>query len=352
MAEYISFQPSDFFSPKLWTGTGAENAITGVGFQPDLVWAKQRSGTEYHEVCDAVRGATKILYTNADSAEGTNAQTLKTFDADGYTLGTSLGWNGNTSTYVGWNWKAGTTTGLSGGTITPSSYSINATAGIGVYAYAGTGSNGTIAHGLGTGSKFIIVKNISDPAGYTWRCTSSRMQIDSGAYYVLYLSTTANETNDATAFNSTLLGDTVFNLGTSAGTNASGSNYIAYLFSSKKGFSAFGTYKGTGDASISPFIYTGFRPAYTMIKQSSGSGTYGWYILDSKRAGYNPDNEDLLANTTGAEDDSNNFWDLLSNGFKIKTAGGNVNTSGSIYTYAAFAEFPLVSSNDIPTVAR
>ena len=201
---------SSFMNTVLYTGTGAENAITGVGFQPDLAWAKQRSGTEYHEVCDAVRGATKILYTNADSAEGTNAQTLKTFDADGYTVGTSLGWNGNTSTYVGWNWKAGTTSGISGGTITPSAYSFNTTSGFSAVAYTGTGSNATVPHGIGADPKMIIVKSTSLTAN--WMVYHSSIATDAETDY-LNLNNINMPGDNNTIWNDTAPTSSVFSLG-------------------------------------------------------------------------------------------------------------------------------------------
>ena len=352
MAEYISFQPSDFFSTKLYTGTGSSNAITGVGFQPDFTWIKNRDAADFHVLTDAVRGATKYWRSDNSAVEATDAESLKSFDSDGFTVGTQAEVNTNTEKYVSWNWKAGTTSGLSGGTITPTGYSLNTTAGQSIIAYTGAGAAGTVPHGLGKTPAMIIVKCLGD--GYSGMVYNAGINngVTPADYYIKIDGTGDQEdAYGAGAWNDTLPTSTVFSVG--GNNHTSGSfDYIAYCFADIKGYSKFGAYTGTGDASISPFIYTGFRPAYTMIKQSSGSGTYGWYILDSKRAGYNPDNEDLLANTTGVEDDTNNFWDLTSTGFKIKTAGGNINTSGSVYVYAAFAEFPLVSSNDVPTVAR
>ena len=343
MAAYISFQPSDFFSPKLYTGTGSSNAITGVGFQPDMVWVKQRSGTEYHEVCDAVRGATKNIYPNANSAEGTNGQALKTFDADGYTLGTSLGWNQNTSTYVGWNWKAGTTTGLSGGTITPTSYSINTTSGFGIYNYTGTGSAGTIAHGLGVAPTMMIVKKYNTTGD--WYVYHKDMP--SGNGYHLRLNANSAEAS-GTEWNSTDPTSTVFSLGANSNVNASGATFIAYVFAPIKGYSKFGEYTGNGNAD-GTFVYTGFRPAFVLTKKTSG--TDDWGLFDNKREGFNPENDVFYPNLTSAEVDNDSI-NILSNGFKPRATHGWINQSGATYIYAAFAEFPFVSSNSIPTVAR
>ena len=348
MAEYISFQPSDFFNNVLYNGTGVAQSITGVGFQPDLTWIKCRTNAEWHNLVDAVRGDTKYSYSNSNVGEATDSDRVTSFDADGFTLGTDVNVNINSHTFVSWNWKAGTTSGLSGGTLTPTAYSINTTSKCGIYTYSGTGATATIAHGLGVAPGLIIVKRTDTTAD--WAVYQEKNTAAPATDYLL-LNTTANTDDDVNLWNDTAPTSTVFTIKSDAKVNNGSGTYVAYCFAPVKGYSKFGSYIGNGNAD-GPFVYTGFRPAYTMIKQSSGSGTYGWYILDSKRAGYNPDNEDLLANTTGVEDTTNNFWDLCSNGFKIKTAGGNVNTSGSVYTYVAFAEFPIVSSNDVPVVAR
>ena len=146
---YISFQPSDYFNNKLYTGTGSSNALTGVGFQPDMVWVKGRDYAYNHVVSDSVRGE-KQIYPNLTNAQDSNTGEITSFDSDGFTVGTGGDVNYNTRTFAAWNWKAGTTTGLSGGTLTPSSYSFNATSGFGIYAYTGTGSAATIPHGIGS----------------------------------------------------------------------------------------------------------------------------------------------------------------------------------------------------------
>ena len=185
--------------------------------------------------------------------------------------------NDNAETYVSWNWNAATTTGLSGGTITPSSYSINADAGIGIYKYAGTGSNGTIAHGLGAGNKFLWVKNTSSTGGVNWKCIHSNL---ASSVENVYLNLNSAEYGEAATFNSTFPGDTVFNLGTNAGTNASGNDYIAYLFCSKTGFSQMGTYTGNNNAN-GPLIYTGFRPGFILIKGTAN--VWDWEAFDNER---------------------------------------------------------------------
>ena len=342
MAEYISFQPSDFFNPKLYTGTGAELAITGVGFQPDFVWNKERSGTEGQNWTDSVRGATKYIMSNNDDTESTNVQSLKSFDSDGFTLGTFDGMNTNTETYASWNWKAGTTSGITGGTITPSSYSINTTSGFGIYAYAGTGSAGTIAHGLGVAPKFMVIKSLSENNTdfVTW---ISPMAVNE----YMYMNSLASKTSDTDFMNSILPSSTLISLGNKANVNGSGETFIAYVFAEKKGFSKMGQY--TGNASTDgAFVYTGFRPAYVLAKGTPGS--YNWNVFDNKRPAYNPADPPLWANSSAAQVDPYPI-DLLSNGFKGKTVSSQVNSALN-YAYVAFAEFPIVSSNDVPGVAR
>ena len=346
---YISFQPSDFFSPKLYTGDGVAigsggQAITGVGFQPDMVWVKQRSGTEKHDLCDAVRGTTKTVTPNSDAIEVTNTETLTTFGADGFTVGNSGSWNNNTSTYASWNWKAATTSGITGGTITPSSYSINTTSGCGIYAYAGTGSAGTIAHGLGVAPKFMTIKCLN-AASTDWVTWISPMAVNE----YMYLNSYASKTSSTAFMNSVLPSSTLISLGDAANVNGSGKTFIAYVFAEKKGYSRFGGYTGTGDVN-GPFIYTGFRPALVLIKNATGS-SMSWTLRGSGLNPFNPADGHVVPNETAAEASSKDI-DILSNGFKARTTDGGVNGSGNTISYAAWAEFPIVSSNDVPTVAR
>ena len=347
MAEYISFQPSDYFSTKIWTGTGASNAITGVGFQPDMVWAKSRSAAESHALCDAVRGATKIIYPNANNAEGTVAETLKTFDSDGYTIGTNSGWNTSAETYAAWNWKAGTTSGLTGGTITPNSYSFNTTSGCSIIEFDGNGSAGaTVPHGLGVAPDMVIVKKSSSTAHWTI------YHAGLGATKYLTFATVA-AVAATNRWNDTAPTSTVFSLGTDTDVNGSGVTYMAYCFAGINGFSKFGTYVGNAD-NDGPFLYTGFKPSFVVTKRTDS--TSDWVMKTA--AVYDPpmnvNEKYLYANSDQAEVDSAAFafFDFLSNGFKWRNSDAAINASAADYVYMAFAESPIVSSNDIPTVAR
>ena len=342
MAAYISFQPSDNFSTKLYNGNNSTQSITGVGFQPDLTWLKSydTAGT-YHYLTDSVRGVGKQLYSNSDSSQGSNPAVITAFDSDGFSLGDASDTNGSGVDCVAWSWKAGTTSGLSGGTITPSSYSINATAGIGIYKWTGTGATGTIAHGLGTAPKMMIIKSLGVAAN--WGVYNEAI----GNSNTLFLDLTNAETA-RTYWDSTSPTSTVFTVKDGV-VNDTGSDYIAYVFADVNGFSKMGSYTGNGNAD-GPFVYTGFRPAFTICKIYDGN-TNNWKMVDDKRPGYNLNNKTLNADSTAVEGTEDNC-DYTANGFKIRRNGNDVNGSGYKYIYMAFAEFPLVSSNSKAGVAR
>jgi hypothetical protein len=345
---YITFQPNDYFNTKLYDGTGSTNNITGVGFQPDWVWIKKRSASGQHQLFDSVRGVTKRLYSDAGDAESTSATTLTTFGTDGFTVGSNSGINANGSNIVSWNWKAGTTSGITTNgttTITPSAYSFNQTSGFSIVKYTGNGTAGAyLAHGLGAAPEIIFAKS-TNLAGEPWQVYSKSLGNDKR----LFLNLTNAETS-ATEWNSTTPDSVNIRLGDGTHINSSGNTFIAYCFTPIQGFSSMGAYKGNGSTN-GAFIYTGFKPAFIIFKRTSG--TDNWVMIDNKRLGYNELNYGLFPNTTAVEQtDSDNRFDLLSNGFKIRNSGGYTNTSGQDYLYMAFAEEPLVSSNGIPATAR
>jgi len=344
---YISFQPNDYFNTKLYTGTGAENAVTGVGFQPDWTWIKNASsGSNYdHTLYDAVRGATKQLYSNQTNGQYTEAQGLKSFDSDGFTNGTDAKGNSNGSTLVSWNWKAnGQGSSNTDGTINTTYTSANTTSGFSISQYTGTGSAATIGHGLGAVPKMIIVKRTNTTGGWTVYHSSV------GNTKYLYLNTTAAEDTASSIWNNTSPTSSVFTVGTDGEVNGSGSTYIAYCFAEKKGFSKFGSYTGNGEASDNAFIYTGFKPAFVLIKATDVDE---WRIYDNKRANpFNVIDVRLKANSSDAESSGNNECDFLSNGIKIRSNSGGVGSSGQTYIYMAFSEESIVSSNGVPATAR
>ena len=349
MAQYIDFQPSDFFNTITWTGTGATNALTGVGFQPDFTWIKGRSVAYDHILQDAARGATYQLNSNNTDGQTNRTDELTSFDADGFTLGvdsTEGVVNNSGDTYVGWNWKMGTTTGISGGTITPTAYSFNATQKQSVIHYPGSDSNTEVPHGLGVAPGLIIIKKLN-ASGNDWR-VYSQGTFTTTASNSLFLNETDASTSESERV--TVVTSTTSSVATGGSINGSGNNYIAYCFASVPGYSKISTYTGNGNAN-GAFVHTGFRVGFVMTKRTNNTGP--WMMFDDKRAGYNEANYIIYANTNATEDaGATPRIDLLSNGFKMRNADVDHNGDGSSYCYMAFAKYPFVSSNNVPTVAR
>jgi hypothetical protein len=319
---------------------------TGVGFQPDWVWIKRRSGATDNGLYDAVRGVTEQLESNNTDAETTEVTGLTAFGTDGFTVGALAQLNTSSATYVAWNWLgANTTVSNTDGSIT-SSVSANTTSGFSIVSYTGTGSAGTVGHGLGSAPKMVICKTRSTTGEWiTWHT-----EIDIQAK--LSLNTTDAVYNPGTGiyWNSTLPTSSVFSVGTSGSVNGSGTTYIAYCFAEKQGYSKFGSYTGNGDAD-GTFVYTGFKPAIVIVKSSSA--VESWYTYDNKRttSGGNEVDKYLLPNQNIAEG-TFGAWDFLSNGFKARQNWSGNNSSGVTYIYMAFAENPFVTSTGVPATAR
>ena len=341
-------KPNLYFNTKLYTGNSSTQSITGVGFQPDLVWIKSRSVAEWHQLHDSVRGVAKYFFTNSTSGDNErdpNDQ-VTSFDSNGFSLGAAANdsVNTNSATYVAWNWLADNTSGSSNtdGSIT-STVSANTTSGFSIVSYTGTGSNATVGHGLGSIPKMIIVKRRSgaDP----WRVQHGSL----GSQYHLILNETNASATGTNVWNDTEPTSSVFTISTDRAVNGSGDTFIAYCFAEKKGFSKFGSYTGNGN-NDGAFIYTGFKPAFVINKIYSGT-TSSWNIFDNKRDGFNDQNKQLYADLSNAEASGGKI-DLLSNGFKVRSSSDEVNGSGYGYIYMAFAENPLVGTNNIPATAR
>ena len=339
--------PTIYFNTVLYTGNATGRTITGVGFEPNLVWGKVRSEAQDHVLVDSIRGATKQLYSSDSAAEQTEAQGLTGFDSDGFTLGTHAYFNGNSKTYVAWNWKAGTAftndasaTGI--GSI-DSAGSVNTDAGFSIVSWTGTGSAGTIKHGLSTAPSMIIIKNRS--SAYDWTVGHNSL----GWTNVVFLNLTTASQGD-TQFNNTAPTSSVFSIGTPLMANKSGDSIIAYCFSEKKGYSKFSSFVGNGNAD-GTFIYTGFKPAWVMWKRTDA--TNDWYIYDNKRNSFNTMGRRLEANQSDAEVNSGSaIVDFLSNGYKFRGTDPSWNVSGGNFIYMAFAESPFVTSTGVPATAR
>ena len=304
-----------YFDATLYTGNGTSQSIVNSGaMQPDLVWAKQRSSTQWHRLIDAVRGTNKVLYSNDTSAEFTDSTQLTAFNSNGFSVGSEAGWNANAATYVGWQWKEGATQGFD------------------IVTYTGNGVAGrTISHSLGVTPAMTIVKDRSNGTnGWpVWHRAYAGTQ-------TLYLeSTTALLTRDRV----TAVSSTTFTVGSHTEVNNNGNTYVAYLFSEVAGFSRFGSYTGNGSAD-GPFVFCGFRPRWVMIKRTDTTGN--WAIHDTARSTFNQIGDYLLANASDAEVGGSVLAiDALSNGFKVRVTQANENASGGTYIFMAMAEHPF-----------
>jgi len=352
--------PSEYFHVQLYTGNNAtDRAITNDAnagdFKPDWLWIKNRDAASTHMTFDSSRlasgEATLNLRANASNAEADKVDVFGGFETDGFTVdGSDSDTNSNGHKFVAWQWKCnGGTSSASGsesGTNLAYDFQVNTTSKFMINKYTGRGSSST----LNLGNQFT-------PA---WMLFKNRSQADDWVVYHhkntdnphtdhLHLNTTAATSDDEQMFEDVVFAADEINLGTNHEVNADGENYVAYAFASVQGYSKFGSYTGNGNAD-GPFVYTGFKPAWLMIKVFSGN-TGGWDMYDNKRGSYNGQIAMLQANDNGAEQTADGV-DFLSNGFKIRHTSGNQNGSGNTHIYMAFAEHPFVSSEGVPVTAR
>jgi len=354
-------KPNLYFNTVLNTGNNASpKSITGVGFKPDFVWSKTRTSGNNHTLFDSVRGAgaNKELLSNETGIEGSGLTGtygyVSTFNSDGFTAITGsvnfAYYNNTGDTYVNWNWLgSNTTTSNTSGTIS-STVCVNTTSGFSVVGWTGNGTNGaTVGHGLGSTPKMIIIKNRSATSAWLVQHIglSGAPKANSST-----LTLTSSNTNGCILLQEP---DPQITYSFDAQINGSGNSMIAYCFADVKGYSKFGSYTGNGSSPNGPFIYTGFKPAFVIIKSSTVSGISRWLMKDNKRNTYNVVANNLIADVASVENtDDNDYVDFLSNGFKITalSTSANTNNSGQTYIYMAFAENPLVGTNNIPTTAR
>tara|TARA_R110000823_G_scaffold79380_1_gene180847 strand:- start:61 stop:1086 length:1026 start_codon:yes stop_codon:yes gene_type:complete len=330
--------PELYFQTKLYTGTGSSNAITLDGsenMQPDWVWIKCRDDSHNHQVFDSVRGVHKRMRTDTNGAETSSTESLKSFDSDGFTLGTQANVNASASgdnSFVAWNWKK------------------TATAGFDIVSYTGNGSNRTISHSLSAVPKMMIVKNRDATEEWTIYHAGNT---SAPATDYLALNTNGATTDSNTRWNDTAPTSSVFTVGTSGVVNANGQKFIAYLFAEKQGYSKFGSYVGNNNANGN-FIYTGFKPAFFFVKNATEAG-YAWELFDNKRNATdgvgNIIKNRLFPDTSAVEGtNSDGYCDFVSNGVKIRKAGDS--NSANTYIYWAIAENPFVTSGGVATTAR
>ena len=325
--------PQKNFNTITYTGNGSDgNSITGVGFQPDLVWVKNLSGSNAHQIYDSNRGTGKLLSSNNTDSEQTYSSVLQSFDSDGFTAGTSGGINGSGNNLVAWCWKAngGTTASNGNGSIT-ATVQANTAAGFSIATYTspGSGTNHTVGHGL-SGVDFIITKDRDST--FNWYCFHKSVPDKTFRLN----STTANFSYSNWSMGSSTWGSE------DGYTHNSTDKFVAYCWQNVEGFQKFGTYVGNGNTD-GPFIYTGFRPRFIITKSSTT--TSGWNLRDSARSTSNPVNRVSQADTTSAELTSNYDTDFLSNGFKIRASGADSNSNGDTYFYAAWGDVPFKYNN-------
>ena len=337
----------------LYTGTGqggSDRQITGVGFQPDMVWIKNRSASQEHVLVDAVRGATKSLTPDEGVVEATNDIRVGAFISDGFQLGSGdvqNRVNGDGNGMVAWNWKAnGSGSANTDGSIS-STVSVNTTAGFSIVKWTGTAALATIGHGLGVAPRFIMIKDMEQADN--WNCYHASLGNDSHMHINL---------NNAASGSSTYWQDTdptssVFSIGSTNDINYSGHDFIAYCFAEKAGYSKFSSFSGNGSID-GPFLYTGFKPSFALIKNTISASD--WNIYDNKRStsgGYNESDYSLVGNTDAAEDTSTSYndIDMLCNGIKIREDNGDCNGSGQKLIYVAFGQ-PVISNGGTTATAR
>tara|TARA_A100001391_G_scaffold103255_1_gene68796 strand:+ start:687 stop:1751 length:1065 start_codon:yes stop_codon:yes gene_type:complete len=342
------------FDTKLYAGSSSNVTVSGLEFQPDWIWLKNRSATDNHAVVDAVRGSGsygyKNLYPNLSDGEyvpaSGNASVLS-IASSSFVVGQNSNTNGNGENFVAWHWKAnGQGSSNTSGSINTTYTSVNTTAGFSISTYTGNGTDGaTVGHGLGVAPKVVMIKN---------RSTASRDWIfhnpDIIGTQVLFLNTDAakltNSGGVADQFNTTTirLND---GSGGAQGINHNGDNYVMYCFAEKTGYSKFGSYNGNGSTD-NAFIYTGFKPTFFMTKRYSD--TARWCMWDSARDPDNPVEKLIYANENSAEGGSP-YLEFMSNGIKIIDGNSKWGANGSNYTYMAFGQ-SLVGTNNVPATAR
>jgi len=336
--------PEKYFQCKLYTGNGSTQSITFDGtsdMRPDMNWTKVRSETGSHRLTDIIRGLDNPVFPNGNDAEG-DEDNYTSFDSDGFSLKNNSV-NENTRTYVSWCWNAAASNAANSDGNIASVVRANTTSGFSIVTYTGNATSGQgVGHGLGIAPKFISIKNRDQNDTWIAFTTAVDLSLD-------YFTNGWQDRNTKGDSGLDVPTTSIFDIHSDAHQNATGEKYVAYCWAEVQGFSKIGNYAGNGNAD-GPFVYTGFKPAFVLIKNSGRSST-SWTLYDNKRPGYNSDNAYLLPDANDVEASDKDI-DLLSNGFKPLLSNNAVNTSGDTYIYMAFAEAPFVNSKGIPNNAR
>ena len=368
--------PTDYFNTVLYTGTGSIQTISGVGFQSDFTWIKSRSAADQHNAFDAVR-TNGLLVPNTNAVQGdTGGGWLRSWDSDGFSVDVNGPVNTSADTYVAWNWKAsgaptadnsagvgatptagsvkidGSNLGSAlAGSIAATRISANTTSGFSIVKFTNNNIAGaTIAHGLSQAPEMLFTKITT--SAYSWYMYHVRMDATAPEDYVMYLDNDSARSDDAGPWNDAKPSASVFTLGAEGTNSVGGVDVVSYCFHSVEGYSKMGGYIGNGNAD-GPFIYTGFRPAYIMIKVAPSWSGGHWHLFDTKRYTYNETTNttttgltaDNATNDGGGGGEGAGPIDILSNGFKIRNNNGNDNANGDNILYMAFAESPFKTAN-------
>ena len=341
--------PSAHFQVTSYSGNGSTQAVANAGnsdLQPDWVWIKERNNAISSRVFDSSRGVQKRMFTNNNSQETTQSNSLTAFSSDGFSLGDSESVNGGSDTYIAMQWKAGgasTSTNNDGDVAT--TVQANTTAGFSIMTYTGNNTGGsTLGHGLGAVPDMLIAKPRVDSKPWTV------YHKDLGNTNSLNLNDQTASADNASAWGDTTPSSSIVTVG-NGDTNHTGT-MVMYAFTPIQGYSKFGSYTGNGNAD-GPFVYTGFKPSWVMIRNTiNGEDFLFWSnTLDNVKSAGNPMTGRLKANDNIAEVNGNDI-DFLSNGFKIRTDSTYGNGNGNTIIYMAFAHQPFVSSEGVPTTAR
>ena len=326
--------PRDYFFTKTYTGNGSTLGVTGVGFQPDLVWIKDRQGVENNVLFDRLRndaaGTTSRISSDNTGAELTGAiyAGVSSFDADGFTLGSNVLSNRSARDFVAWCWKAnGAGVSNTDGSIT-STVSASPDSGFSIVTYTGTGVDATVGHGLGGEIEMALSFVVS--SGGSNRVVFNKYLTNDGINYTLRLNLTNGEVASAQFISAS---STTIGVGGGGNANVSSATQLLYCFRSIAGFSKLGIYTGNGSAT-GPSVTTDFEPTFLMIKRTDSTGD--WIIHDSARDASNPRTEYLEWNTADATATGNDV-DFNSTGFQIKSSSATVNASGGTYIYMCIA---------------
>jgi len=328
------------------SGTGSATFDGNSDLQPDFLWVKSRTNADSHELWDSTRGVNSTLFSDSTSAEDTAANRIVSFDTDGFTWGNAGNLNA-AGDFVSWAWKAngGTTSTNTDGSITTTTQ-VNSDAGFSIVTWAG-GGTGSLGHGLGVVPDMWIVKNrdyaVSWPVGF------SGPELGGTSNYLNLNTSGANSTYN-NLWGSSPANSSIITMAGDRSVNISGDDYVGYFFKGIQGYSKFGKYVGNGNAD-GPFVYTGFKPAFLIMKETSSSGG-NWVMFDNKRDTHNVTKHRLFPNLTNSDNTTRNYIDLLSNGFKLRDTDFDHNQSGETMIYMAFAENPFVTSTGVPTTAR